>query len=95
LLFFFGLIDMRFSLPHTQKRVAKRVITHTMYVADSSSDFRDDIALVELTVPVVFNDYIRPICLPNFAQYVTDKSCWVCGMGSASGIKSGFIFEIF
>lgn len=79
--FVFGVLDTRFALPFTLKRVAANIIIHSFYSLGNSNAFDDDIALVKFDRPIEFNEYIRPICLPEYTQNVNNKHCWICGYG--------------
>uniref|UniRef100_A0A8D0LBM7 Serine protease 27 n=1 Tax=Sphenodon punctatus TaxID=8508 RepID=A0A8D0LBM7_SPHPU len=55
------------------------IITHPKYAGEATSG---DIALVRLTQPVKFTDYILPICLPAASvSFPPGKKCWVTGWG--------------
>nr|XP_020444601.1 polyserase-2-like [Monopterus albus] len=60
-------------------RTVSQVIAHPNY---SNTLFNNDIALMKLSSPVTFNDYIRPVCLAsNSSQFYTSTSCWATGWG--------------
>ena len=42
----------------------------------------NDIAVVELSEPVEFNDYARPVCLPSHFQAVENEACQAIGRGA-------------
>ena len=44
--------------------------------------FNNDIALVELTSPVVLSDRVTPVCLPSDVDPPTGSPCLVAGWGS-------------
>ncbi|CAC5419326.1 TMPRSS15 [Mytilus coruscus] len=44
--------------------------------------YKADIAVLLLQMPVLFDDYIKPICLPNTLQYLPrDSPCYTAGWG--------------
>nr|DBA28783.1 TPA: hypothetical protein GDO54_009082 [Pyxicephalus adspersus] len=58
----------------------KTIIVHENY---TSGIYENDIALVELSSPVRFTQYIRPVCLADSQTIVTDNSsCYVTGWGT-------------
>ncbi|XP_064412952.1 suppressor of tumorigenicity 14 protein [Latimeria chalumnae] len=60
-------------------RPIKRIIIHPFY-EEYTSDY--DIALLELSVPVLFNDFVQPICLPVGPQsYYFGNICYITGWG--------------
>uniref|UniRef100_A0A7N8WRU4 Serine protease 56 n=1 Tax=Mastacembelus armatus TaxID=205130 RepID=A0A7N8WRU4_9TELE len=44
--------------------------------------FNNDIALVELTSPVVLSEHVTPVCLPSGMEPPTGSPCLVAGWGS-------------
>ncbi|XP_015745070.2 prostasin-like [Python bivittatus] len=64
---------------NSEKNGIKQIIVHPNYKAN---DTQNDIALVELSAPVNFTDYISPMCLPKSSvQFADNASCWVTGWG--------------
>ncbi|CAN2389003.1 serine-type endopeptidase activity [Pristimantis euphronides] len=58
----------------------KQIIAYEGY---SSKTHDNDIALLELSEPVNFNQNIRPVCLPRPSENFADnKSCYVTGWGA-------------
>ncbi|XP_070761604.1 transmembrane protease serine 13a [Enoplosus armatus] len=57
-----------------------------------------DIALLQLTSPVIFNDKVQPTCLPAFdQQFPQGTRCWTSGFGTTeagSGIVSRDLMEV-
>ncbi|XP_056392700.1 transmembrane protease serine 9-like [Hyla sarda] len=52
----------------------------TQYI--NSKGIQGDIALLKLSVPVTYTNYIRPICLPSSSlSFPTGMDCWVSGWG--------------
>ncbi|XP_061734424.1 uncharacterized protein LOC133537434 [Nerophis ophidion] len=62
------------------KRNLKRIIAHPNY---NDFTFDNDIALMELDKPVVYNDYIRPICIPAAQHdFPVGSTVWITGWGA-------------
>ncbi|XP_078264729.1 transmembrane protease serine 3 [Rhinoraja longicauda] len=60
----------------------KRIIHHQRF---RSQSYDYDLALLKLERPLAFNDWIQPICLPNWGQDFPDgKACWISGWGLTS-----------
>lgn len=57
-----------------------KLIVHPQY-----KDLNNDLALFRLAKPVVFNDFVQPICLidpiRNIHAYTKDKICYTIGYG--------------
>ncbi|XP_053328028.1 transmembrane protease serine 9-like [Spea bombifrons] len=64
----------------------QEIITHPNYITTGS---RGDIALVKLSSPVNYTDYILPICLPDSSvTFPCGLECWVTGWGNIdSGVS--------
>ncbi|XP_069484631.1 ovochymase-1 [Ambystoma mexicanum] len=63
-----------------QVRQVVRVVTHELFDAIT---FDYDIALIQLNESLVFNDYVRPVCLPISNKVVVPSTvCIVTGWGS-------------
>ncbi|XP_078282780.1 transmembrane protease serine 4-like isoform X2 [Rhinoraja longicauda] len=56
----------------------KKIITNGNY-DPSTSDF--DIALVKMRSSLPYTDFIRPVCLPNYAMPIQNAKPWVTGWG--------------
>ena len=66
--------------PNEVSRDVARIIFHPNYDEDSSSD--NDIALLKLSSPVSFTDYVRPVCLAaNDSVFNNGTDSWVTGWG--------------
>ncbi|KAK5850786.1 hypothetical protein PBY51_001633 [Eleginops maclovinus] len=64
---------------HEVSSTVSKIIVHPDY---NNKRFNNDIALIELSNPVTFNDYIRPVCLAsNSSQFHNSTSCWATGWG--------------
>ena len=56
------------------------IIIHPDYDGET---FDADIALLRLTEPVSFSDYVRPACLASSSNELSDyRRCLVAGLGS-------------
>jgi len=64
------------------------VVVHPNYTG-ADSGFINDLALIHLAQPVVFNRNIAPICLPTIAP-ITNFTCYATGWGKTAG-KSNLI----
>uniref|UniRef100_A0A3Q3GDI0 Peptidase S1 domain-containing protein n=1 Tax=Labrus bergylta TaxID=56723 RepID=A0A3Q3GDI0_9LABR len=65
-------------------RSVSQVIVNPNY---NDTLFNNDIALMKLTSPVNFTDYIRPICLAsNSSQFHNSTLCWATGWGRRGGL---------
>ncbi|KAL2095348.1 hypothetical protein ACEWY4_010067 [Coilia grayii] len=68
------------SNPNEVSRNVSEIIIHPDYNTDTGNN---NIALVRLSSPVTFTDYIRPICLAAATSiYHTGTSTWVTGWGT-------------
>ncbi|XP_067434480.1 suppressor of tumorigenicity 14 protein homolog isoform X1 [Thunnus thynnus] len=60
-------------------RPIRRILLHPQY-DQFTSDY--DIALLELSAPVFFNDLVQPVCVPASSHtFTTGTSCYVTGWG--------------
>nr|XP_023014443.1 serine protease 33-like [Leptinotarsa decemlineata] len=65
--------------PYEQLRPVIKILVHPGYV---DSGFINDISLLQLESPVVFSDYVRPVCLPPPQQGPEDgQLCTIVGWG--------------
>uniref|UniRef100_A0A3P9L5N4 Peptidase S1 domain-containing protein n=1 Tax=Oryzias latipes TaxID=8090 RepID=A0A3P9L5N4_ORYLA len=70
------------SNPNSVSRTITTLIVHPNY---NSND--NDIALLQLSSPVTFNNYITPVCLPSTGStFYSGVNTWVTGWGN---IRSG------
>ncbi|XP_030065829.1 serine protease 53 [Microcaecilia unicolor] len=75
----------------SKERNVQNIIIHGAYFTVSVGN---DIAMVQLTQPVVFSDYLQPICLPlqnHRFQYGT--TCWATGR-TTGGSQPGMLQEV-
>ncbi|XP_029311636.1 chymotrypsin-like protease CTRL-1 [Cottoperca gobio] len=64
---------------HEVIRNLSKIIIHPDY---NNTTFNNDIALLKLSSPVNFTDYIKPICLAsNSSQFHNSTLCWTTGWG--------------
>ncbi|XP_042363818.1 chymotrypsin-like protease CTRL-1 [Plectropomus leopardus] len=64
---------------HEVSHTVSQVIIHPDY---NNTLFNNDIALMQLSSPVTFTNYIRPICLAsNSSQFHNATLCWATGWG--------------
>ncbi|XP_069046900.1 transmembrane protease serine 9 [Lepisosteus oculatus] len=60
-------------------RLIRQIVIHSQY-DQYTSDY--DIALLELSAPLFFNEFVQPVCLPaNTHSFTSDTSCSVTGWG--------------
>ncbi|XP_039644022.1 tryptase beta-2-like isoform X2 [Perca fluviatilis] len=53
-----------------------------VHEVNNNVPFNNDIALMKLSSPVNFTNYIRPVCLAsNFSQFYNSTPCWATGWG--------------
>ncbi|XP_067433231.1 transmembrane protease serine 9-like [Thunnus thynnus] len=70
--------------PNEVSRTVARIILHPNYDSDTNNN---DIALLRLSSPVEFTDYIRPVCLAaSSSVFNNGTDSWVTGWGA---IKEG------
>ncbi|XP_030255570.1 mast cell tryptase [Sparus aurata] len=60
-------------------RTLSQIIIHPDY---NNTLFNNDIALMRLSSPVSFTNFIRPVCLAsNTSKFYSSTSCWTTGWG--------------
>ncbi|CAK6952490.1 uncharacterized protein prss56 [Scomber scombrus] len=74
-----GEFDITKTDPDEQVLKVNRIIPHPKF---NPKTFNNDIALVELTSPVVLSDHVTPVCLPSGMEPPTGSPCLVAGWGS-------------
>ncbi|CAL8281648.1 unnamed protein product [Lota lota] len=74
-----GEFDISKPDPDEQILKVNRIISHPKF---NPKTFNNDIALVELTSPVVLSDRVTPVCLPPDTDPPTGSPCLVAGWGS-------------
>lgn len=76
---FLGLQSLEGPNPNNVSRSIVEVIYHPNY---NPISYDNDVALVRLSSPVPFNDFIRPVCLAaNGSTFFTGIESWVTGWG--------------
>ena len=55
-----------------------QLITHPQYINVTEGN---DIALLQLDRPAIFNNFVSPICLPNGEQPAVGEICYATGYG--------------
>ncbi|XP_039670517.1 serine protease 56 isoform X3 [Perca fluviatilis] len=74
-----GEFDITKADPDEQLLKVNRIIPHPKF---NPKTFNNDIALVELTSPVVLSGRVTPVCLPSDMEPPTGSPCLVAGWGS-------------
>ena len=75
---------------YEQVRTIANLTKHPNYNPEAQTfAFDNDIALIKLDKPVVFNDYTAPLCLVRHSDHVTDhvvedRECTITGYGIAN-----------
>uniref|UniRef100_A0A8C5SFT0 Peptidase S1 domain-containing protein n=1 Tax=Laticauda laticaudata TaxID=8630 RepID=A0A8C5SFT0_LATLA len=78
-----GLHHLYIHWPFSKEYHIKDIIVHSDY---EFGTFENDVALFKLMQFVKYNDYVQPICLPDSAHFLSDKSknpCYISGWGSS------------
>ena len=79
-----GRQNLQGTNPNEVSRSVARIILHPNYDSDSSNN---DIALLRLSSPVKFTDFIRPVCLAaSGSVFNNGTDSWVTGWGA---VKEG------
>lgn len=80
---------------HTAFKVSQEVnqpIKLSRLLQFNPKTFNNDIALVELTSPVVLSDHVTPVCLPSAIEPPTGSPCLVAGWGSLYEGEGLFVY---
>uniref|UniRef100_A0A3B4VNM6 Tryptase beta-2-like n=1 Tax=Seriola dumerili TaxID=41447 RepID=A0A3B4VNM6_SERDU len=76
---YFGRVNQSGPNVNEERRTVSEIIVHPDY---NNTLFNNDIALMKLSSPVTFTDYIRPVCLAsNSSQFYNSTPCWATGWG--------------
>uniref|UniRef100_A0A3B3I9T3 Peptidase S1 domain-containing protein n=1 Tax=Oryzias latipes TaxID=8090 RepID=A0A3B3I9T3_ORYLA len=79
-----GLQSLQGSNPNRVSRTITTLIVHPNF---NSATQNNDIALLQLSSPVTFTNYITPVCLPSTGStFYSGVNTWVTGWGT---IRSG------
>ncbi|XP_069764926.1 acrosin-like isoform X3 [Narcine bancroftii] len=79
----FGLEQISRFSKNTYARPVAEVIKHENYNPDTEAN---DIALIKVTNPIVFTNYIQPVCLQNQRLDIAElKPCVTAGWGMVEG----------
>ncbi|KAM7381654.1 hypothetical protein PAMA_012480 [Pampus argenteus] len=79
---YFGRVNQTGPNVNEVQRKVSQIIVHPNY---NNTLYNNDVALMKLSSPVNFTDYIRPICLAsNSSQFHNSTSCWATGWGKLS-----------
>uniref|UniRef100_A0A3P8WXT2 Transmembrane serine protease 3 n=1 Tax=Cynoglossus semilaevis TaxID=244447 RepID=A0A3P8WXT2_CYNSE len=63
-----------------QSLTVERIVYHANY---RPKKLEYDIALMKLTLPLIFNGFVEPICLPNYGEnFEAGTLCWISGWGA-------------
>uniref|UniRef100_A0A672RSM2 Serine protease 56 n=1 Tax=Sinocyclocheilus grahami TaxID=75366 RepID=A0A672RSM2_SINGR len=74
-----GEFDLTKTDPDEQIMKVSRIITHPKF---NPKTFNNDIALVELSSPVILSERVTPVCLPSDLDPPAGTPCLVAGWGS-------------
>ncbi|XP_051990920.1 serine protease 56 [Xyrauchen texanus] len=74
-----GEFDLTKTDPDEQVMKVNRIITHPKF---NPKTFNNDIALVELSSPVILSEWVTPVCLPSDLDPPGGTPCLVAGWGS-------------
>ncbi|XP_068173527.1 ST14 transmembrane serine protease matriptase a [Antennarius striatus] len=87
---YLGLHTQRSIDSSVVKKNLRQIIPHPNY---NDFTYDNDIALMELDSPVIFSDYIRPICLPSSQQdFEVGSTVWITGWGATR--EGGFAAKV-
>ncbi|KAL1779983.1 serine protease 38 [Sigmodon hispidus] len=77
-----GIINLEVATRYTQWLEINLVIIHPTY--ELFHPVGGDVALVQLKSPIIFSDFVLPICLPPSNLNPNNLSCWATGWGLVS-----------
>ncbi|KAL0197311.1 hypothetical protein M9458_005851, partial [Cirrhinus mrigala] len=67
--------------PNEVSRSVSQVVVHPEY---NNLPYDNDMALLHLSSPVTFTNYIRPVCLAAEGSTFNSDTVWVTGWGDIS-----------
>ena len=77
-----GRQNLQAENPNEVSRTVARIILHPNYDSNTNNN---DIALLRLSSPVTFTDYIRPVCLAaSSSVFNNGTDSWVTGWGAVN-----------
>ncbi|XP_060757837.1 chymotrypsinogen A-like [Neoarius graeffei] len=77
---FLGMESLEGTNPNMQKKTVLKIINHENY---NSTKLNNDIALVQLSSSVTFNNYVMPVCLAaSNSLFLKGTKAWVTGWGN-------------
>ncbi|XP_076608004.1 serine protease 27-like [Chaetodon auriga] len=80
LIVYLGRDTQQLSNPNEVSRTVSQIINHPDY---NSNTFDNDMSLLQLSSPVEFTDYIKPVCLAaEGSVFEAGLNCWVTGWGT-------------
>ncbi|EGV98940.1 Serine protease MPN2 [Cricetulus griseus] len=77
-----GIMDLDVATRYTQWLEINRLFIHPTYQLFHPAG--GDVALLQLKSPIVFSDFVLPICLPPSNLNLNNLSCWATGWGHVS-----------
>uniref|UniRef100_A0A8D2KQA1 Peptidase S1 domain-containing protein n=1 Tax=Varanus komodoensis TaxID=61221 RepID=A0A8D2KQA1_VARKO len=88
-----GLHHLYLHESHTVQSRVRAIMIHSKF---NKKTLENDVALFKLSKPVIYNDYIQPICLPNTSLLLTDGTpCYISGWGlkNENGVGTYILHE--
>ncbi|CAI9729895.1 9-like protease CTRL-1 [Octopus vulgaris] len=82
----FGEYDFGWRSGHEQYRSISRTFVHPYF--SPGGNYPNDVALAQLTTPIKYTDYVRPVCLPSQSDSYANDECWISGWGATRGTGS-------
>ncbi|XP_061667151.1 serine protease 33-like isoform X2 [Syngnathoides biaculeatus] len=90
-LLYFGKQNQSTTSPNEVNRTVARIIIHPDY---DNETLQNDVTLMRLSSPLVFSDYIRPVCMAsNSSAFNNGTRCWGTGWGRLSADEPNEAFE--
>ncbi|XP_055449935.1 serine protease 38 [Psammomys obesus] len=74
-----GITNLEVASRYTQWFEVNLVLIHPTY--KMYHPIGGDVALVQLKSPIIFSDFVLPICLPPYNLNLNNVSCWTTGWG--------------